>query len=91
MTLWSASAGAPSQVAQARSGADGRFAMVVPDATAAGSSLYLVARGGRAAADRSGSGDNPGIALLTVLGAKAPAKVTINEMTTVARCGHTTS
>ena len=31
-----------------------------------------------------GSGDNPAIALLTVLGSKPPAKVVINEMTTVA-------
>ena len=42
-----------------------------------------MAKGGRAAADKSAS-DNPAIALLTVLGSKAPAKVTINEMTIVA-------
>ena len=69
--------------AQARSGVDGRFALVAPDAPLAEGSLYLVAKGGTPAAGK-GSGDNPGIALMTVLGAKAPAKVTINEMTTVA-------
>ena len=46
-------------------------------------SLYLVARGGTSLAGKGG-GDNPAIALLSVLGAKAPAKVTVNEMTTVA-------
>ena len=84
VTLWQASSGAPRQLAQARSGADGRFALAAPDAPLADGSLYMIARGGRASADRSGSGDNPGITLLTVLGAKAPGRVTINEMTTVA-------
>ena len=31
-----------------------------------------------------GVGDNPAIALMTVLGSKPPAKVMINEMTTIA-------
>ena len=42
-----------------------------------------MAKGGRATANKA-SGDNPAIALLTVLGSNPPAKVTINEMTTVA-------
>jgi hypothetical protein len=83
VTLWAATAAAPKELAQARSGADGRFTLAVPDALAPGASLYLVAQGGKAAADTS-AGDNPRIALLTVLGAKAPSRVTINEMTTVA-------
>ncbi len=45
--------------------------------------MYLVAQGGKSAADKSG-GDNPAIALLSVVGGKPPSKVTINEMTTVA-------
>jgi hypothetical protein len=45
--------------------------------------LYLVAKGGEATVNK-GSGDNPFIALLTVLGNTPPAKVVINEMTTVA-------
>ena len=83
VTLWAASAGAPKQLAQARTDADGRFAMSVPNAGGADSSLYLVAQRGQPAANKA-SGDNPRIALMTVLGAKPPAKVTINEMTTVA-------
>ncbi len=83
VTLWQAGSGAPRQLAQARSGADGRFSLATPDAPLSEGSLYLVARGGTPAAGK-GSGDNPAIALLSVLGPKAPAKVTINEMTTVA-------
>ena len=41
----------------------------------------MVAKG---AAVNRGSGDNPSIALLTVLGNTPPAKVVINEMTTIA-------
>jgi len=43
-------------------------------------SLYLVAKGGQ----QKGNSDNRAIALLTVLGNTPPAKVVINEMTTVA-------
>jgi len=82
VTLWAASASAPKQLAQARTGADGRFTL---DAATPGKDaiLYLVAKGGTPAANKA-AGDNPAIALLTVVGSKAPAKVTINEMTTVA-------
>jgi len=45
--------------------------------------LYLVAKGGRPAANRA-VGDNPAIALITILGSKPPAKAVVNEMTTVA-------
>jgi hypothetical protein len=83
VTLWQAGSSAPRQLAQVRSGADGRFMLGAPDAPLSEGSLYLVARGGTPAAGK-GSGDNPAIALLTVLGARAPAKVTVNEMTTVA-------
>jgi hypothetical protein len=83
VTLWQAGSGAPRQLAQARSGADGRFALAAPDAPLAEGSLYLVAKGGTPTAGQ-GRGDNPAIALLTVLGSKAPSRVTINEMTTVA-------
>ncbi len=80
VTLWSASADAPKQLAQASTGTDGRFTI---NAGGASGSLYLVAKGGTAAANKA-SGDNPAIALMTVLGTKAPAQVTINEFTTVA-------
>ena len=82
VTLWVASAGEPKELAQARTGADGRFTMKVPDARGAGS-LYLVAQRGQPAAAKGG-GENSRIALMTVLGSKPPAMVTINEMTTVA-------
>jgi hypothetical protein len=42
-----------------------------------------VAQGGQSAANKA-AGNNPAIGLMTVLGSKAPAKVTINEMTTIA-------
>ena len=83
VTLLAASAAAPKQMAQAKTGADGRFTMTTPDGVAAGTSLYLVARGGQPTANKT-SGDNPHIALLTVLGSRVPATVTINEMTTIA-------
>jgi hypothetical protein len=83
VTLWAASAGEPKQLAQAQTGADGRFALPVGAAPGKGAVLYLVAKGGQAIANK-GSGDNPAIALLAVLGNKPPAKIVINEFTTVA-------
>ena len=81
VTLWAASAGSPRQLAQTKTDKDGRFAIHgtgTPD-----SSLYLVAAAGVSAANQ-GAGNNPAIALIAVLGNKPPAKVVINEMTTVA-------
>jgi hypothetical protein len=83
VTLWVASTGAPKQLGQARTGDAGRFALNVPDAVANDATLYLVANGGQPAANKA-SGDNPAIALLSVVGSKPPANVVINEMTTVA-------
>jgi hypothetical protein len=82
VTLWAASAGAPKQLAQARSGADGHFMLAAPGAPA-DSSLYLIAQGGQPTANKAG-GENSAITLMTVLGSKSPARVTINEMTTLA-------
>jgi hypothetical protein len=45
--------------------------------------MYLVATGGVPAANEAG-GNNPAIVLLTVVGSKPPARVVINEFTTVA-------
>ena len=83
VTLWAASAGEPKQLAQAKTGADGRFALSAAKAPGKDTILYLVAKGGQPTAN-TGSGDNPAIALLTVLGSKPPESVVINEMTTVA-------
>src|SRR5215475_1033179 len=82
VTLHAASAGNPQQLGQVRSGADGRFSISAPSVPS-GSILYFVAKGGRPTANRS-SGDNPAIALIASVGAQPPARVTINEMTTVA-------
>ena len=81
VTLFAAGTGAPRQLAQTKSGADGRFALTAPAPTDA--SLYLIAQGGQPTAKKA-AGNNPAIALMTVLGSKPPAKVTINEMSTVA-------
>jgi hypothetical protein len=82
VTLWATSAGAPKQLAQVLSGADGRFMLTAPTAHA-DSSLYLVAQGGQPTANKA-AGNNPAIAMMTVLGSKPPARVTINEFTTIA-------
>ena len=83
VTLWQASAGVPKELAQTRTDTDGRFAIAIPDSRSADSSLYLIAKGGQPAANKA-SGDNPAIALMTVLGNVPPDNVVINEMTTVA-------
>jgi hypothetical protein len=83
VTLWAASAGTPVQLGQAQTGNDGGFAMAVPDSLAADTSLYLVAKGGTPSTNKA-SGDNSAIALITVVGAKPPDMVAINEFTTVA-------
>jgi hypothetical protein len=85
VTVWAASAGAPKQLGQAQASADGRFAadLTAAPAPGDGTSLYVVAKGGRPTANPT-SGDNPAISLLAVVGAIPPARVAINEMTTVA-------
>jgi hypothetical protein len=83
VTLWAAGSGAPRQLAQARTDANGHFAFGSTGAPVPDASLYLVAKGGHSAVDKTG-GDNPALALLTVLGAKAAPQVTLNEMTTIA-------
>jgi hypothetical protein len=83
VTLFAASAGAPRQLAQAITGTDGRFAINAAGDAGKDEILYLVAKGGTPAANKAG-GDNSAIALMTVVGDKAPSTVTINEMTTVA-------
>jgi hypothetical protein len=81
VTLWQASAGAPKQLAQTKTDNDGHF--TIHGTGAPDSSLYLVARGGVPAANKA-AGNNPLIALIAVVDSKPPAKVVINEMTTVA-------
>src|SRR5262249_51043677 len=83
VTLWAASAGEPRQLAQARTNNDGRFELGSQETLGADVILYVVAKGGEAAVNK-GSGDNPAIAMLAVLGNTPPPRVVINEMTTVA-------
>jgi hypothetical protein len=83
VTLWAASAGAPRQLAQGRTGKDGRFALSTAGAPSKDAILYLVAKGGQPAANKA-SGDNPAIALRSLLGTSRPKTVTVNELTTVA-------
>src|SRR5262249_2540142 len=81
--LYAASAGAPAQLGQARTGADGRFVIAAAADPPREATLYLVAKGGTPATNKEG-GNNPAIALIAVVGAKPPPTVTINEMTTIA-------
>src|SRR5262249_19789370 len=83
VTLWAASDAEPRQLAQARANNDGRFELGSQETLGAEVILYVVAKGGEAAVNK-GSGDNPAVALLAVVGNTPPAKVVINEMTTVA-------
>ena len=83
VTLWAASAGAPKQLAQTKTSTDGRFELRSAESPGKDVVLYLVAKGG-VPTIKKGSGNNPAIALLTVLGNKPPEKVVVNELTTVA-------
>ena len=83
VTLWAASEGAPQQLGQARTSADGGFERSIQRAYS-GASLYLIGVCRAVPVPVAPGGDNPAIALMTVVGGNPPATVTINEMTTVA-------
>jgi hypothetical protein len=83
VTLWAAGDTTPTQLAQVKSDAEGRFELAVDASRSAGRVLYIIAKAGEPKA-RGGVGDNPAIALLAVLGPESPAKVVVNEFTTVA-------
>ena len=83
VTLWAATDGKPIQITEAKSDDEGRFELRVDQSRASGHVLYIIANGGTPKA-RGGSGDNPAIALLTVIGTEPPARVVVNEFTTVA-------
>jgi hypothetical protein len=82
VTLWAATAENPKQLAQVKSGPDGKFVIGSSQTPGSDTSLYLVAKGGEPMVGHGS--DNPAIALLTVLGSQPPATITINEMTTIA-------
>jgi len=81
VTLMEAGTGTPKQLAQVKTGADGKY--TIHGAGAPGLDLYLVATGGISAANPQ-AGNNSAIALLAVVGNKPPPYVVIDEMTTVA-------
>src|SRR5262245_46845515 len=58
VTLWTASAGEPRQLGQARTDNDGRFELGSQETLGADVILYVVAKGGEAAVNK-GAGDNP--------------------------------
>ena len=72
VTLWEASAGAPKQLGQTKTDGDGRFE-VRSEGAGNDTILYLIAAGGEAKA-KPGSGNNPGIVLLSVLGKDPPGR-----------------
>ena len=82
VTLWAASSDVPKQLAQTKTDNEGRFEVSTAGAPA-DSSLYLTAVGGIPARNKAG-GNNPAITLLAVVGGKPPARVVINEFTTIA-------
>ncbi len=83
VTLWAASANAPMQLGQAKTGTDGHFAISVDQSAGSDAILYLIASGGTPAVNQAG-GNNPTLDLLAVLGGTPPASVVVNELTTVA-------
>lgn len=83
VTLWGASAGEPKQLAQTRTRADGQFELRAKETSDKDVVLYLIAKGGEPSVGKGG-GDNPAIVFLAVLGGKPPARVVVNEFTTVA-------
>jgi hypothetical protein len=82
VTLWEASVGAPKVLNETKTNDDGRFEVHLKGAHS-GSVIYLLAKGGEPKASKA-AGNNPAIALLTVLGSDASQSVVINELTTVA-------
>ena len=62
--------------------ADGRFTISSDQSISSDAILYLVAAGGESAS--AGAGNLSALAFLAVLGSQPPAKVAINELTTVA-------
>jgi streptogramin lyase len=83
VTLWEANAGAPSKLAEARTNERGEFQLAAATAQR-GSTLYLTAVGGRPKAAKQPHDDPAVVVLMTVVGDRTPARITINERTTVA-------
>ncbi len=83
VTLWLARPTAPQKLIGAKTDDDGIFELTIAEGTDGASVLYLVAEGGEAKT-AAGTGPNPAATLMATLGTAPPARVTINELTTVA-------
>ncbi|WP_340108680.1 hypothetical protein [Pikeienuella sp. HZG-20] len=82
VTLWLAGPGAPQKLAEAKTDADGGYDLALAG-DGGGGVLYLIAKGGEAKLAAS-KGPNSAITLMATLGTEPPARVTVNEFTTVA-------
>jgi hypothetical protein len=82
VTLFAAGTGAPTQLAQDRTDAQGAFKLTYAGAPP-DSVLYVICKGGTAKAAEA-KGSNDAIALMSLLGTAPPETVTVNELTTVA-------
>jgi hypothetical protein len=83
VSLWAASSGPATRLAQAQTDSDGRFTLSVDQTPNNAPSLYLIANGGTPAVSKT-RGSNVALELLAVLGSEPPAKVVVNELSTVA-------
>ena len=83
VTLWAATAGQPKQLAQTRTGDDGKFRLNLSNLQPSDDTLYLTAKGGQPSADPAHR-NNQALSLLTVVGRRVPRRVVINEFTTIA-------
>ena len=83
VSLWLAGPDAPQKLAGATTDGNGSYDMALAEDAAGSGVLYLIAEGGAStlAADK---GANPATTLMATLGTTPPARVTINELTTVA-------
>ena len=84
VTLWRAGPGVPLKVAKAKTRADGSYGLTFAGSKGDAGVLYLIAAGGESKLKSGDKGPNPATTLMATLGPKPPARVTINELTTVA-------
>ena len=82
VTLWTASASGPRKIDETRAGSNGRFVLSTTHAPK-GDVFYIAAQGGRPTIS-SGNADEAGRVLLALVGEEPPAKLVVNELTTVA-------
>jgi streptogramin lyase len=83
VSLWLASSSAPRELARARTADDGSFDLTAAGETKNAGVFYLIAEGGVAQAG-TGVEANPATTLMAILGSEPPARVAVNELTTVA-------